>query len=764
MTVSQQTPVSNCWGNNSATEFSFDFYIAKESELLVEHTDLNGIKSTLENGVDYSIHEVGNKDGSYITFPLSGSKYKTLAWNTSTDQKELLTISLTLPIEQSAEYEDSGDLSKKNLELSFDYAIRLIQILNRTISRAVKVNEGDEVTPDQLIESLNESKRIAVDAATTATTQAENAQNSANIASEKANIATAKTAEVTETYNNAMADIQKDWQDAVNEIEEKRTTAESSITELKTSAELTITNGMADIKTNKEQSMSAINENRETSLAEIESAKSGAVSSINTTKDNAVSTVKQTGTDEYNKILSTGIDSKLGENLITNCLKEIPQRIKYTLENGTLTIKAGSVVIVPYGTEDKTADLLKGATFINEKFKVYDTQYTEDSDGKGKFFVWVELQKDLDIITLETISLTGFLIGLDDAIGNGYWSAANLSSGSSFPLSPQNTDVFYHVTNNRVYLYRQSQWVTTDLAGNDFLILPPIMFTGANKQIVSVDQVLNGMGVIGSTVWVDKGVKGLVPIDRNEADGTLINEEVTIDKFVIATFPDNVSVSAVVSYELADGNQIPNAHIAAHESQFYFETTSQPTSSSFKWFDKTRNIQYYHNDNVTAFTRLYRIKNLELAMVVVSSGKIISFAPKLPFRAADENDIDGRWMRQSLHIINGETVFPLGSHQYRDYDISSYLPNDGHIYELAVEIIAFSGSSTNATSHWWVSDILGVYQACSCGGRAYSNARDQQYANGIIPMASRTLRLYCSSTGTAPTISVLRLCGYRKVR
>ena len=295
MTVSQQTPVSNWMGNNSATEFPFNFYIEKESELLVEHTDLNGVKSTLENGVDYSIHEVGNKEGSYIIFPLAGSRYKTLAWDTSTDKKELLTLALTLPIEQSAEYEDSGDLSKKNLELSFDYAIRLIQILNRTISRAVKVNEGDEATPEQLIKSLNESKRIAVDAASTATSQAENAQNSAKTASEKADIAMAKATEVTETYNNAMADIQKDWQDAIDEIEEKRTTAESSITELKTSAELTITNGMADITTNKEQSISAINENRISSIEEILNTKTTAISDVSTAGAEQVSNIKQTG-------------------------------------------------------------------------------------------------------------------------------------------------------------------------------------------------------------------------------------------------------------------------------------------------------------------------------------------------------------------------------------------------------------------------------------------------------------------------------------
>lgn len=295
MTVSQQTPVSNCWGNNSATEFSFDFYIAKESELLVEHTDLNGIKSTLENGVDYSIHEVGNKDGSYITFPLSGSKYKTLAWNTSTDQKELLTISLTLPIKQSAEYEDSGDLSKKNLELSFDYAIRLIQILNRKISRAVKVNEGDSVTPDMLIESLNESKRIATNAASVATSNAELAQSYANTAQEKAEVATAKTAEVTETYNNAMADIQKDWQDAVNDIEEKHSTAISEMTALKDSSMSAVKTAQTTAETSIKSLQSLAETSVNNGIANIETSKNNAISDISTAGAEQVANIQQTG-------------------------------------------------------------------------------------------------------------------------------------------------------------------------------------------------------------------------------------------------------------------------------------------------------------------------------------------------------------------------------------------------------------------------------------------------------------------------------------
>lgn len=410
MTVSQQTPVSNWWGNNSATEFPFNFYIEKESELLVEHTDLNGVKSTLENGVDYSIHEVGNKEGSYITFPLAGSRYKTLAWDTSTDKKELLTLALTLPIEQSAEYEDSGDLSKKNLELSFDYAIRLIQILNRTISRAVKVNEGDEATPEQLIASLNESKRIAVDAASTATSQAENAQNSANIASEKADIATAKATEVTETYNNAMADIQKDWQDAIDEIEEKQLTAESSITNLQSTAESTISNGIADIKSNKEQSMSAIDENRTTSIEEIlanktssmnaidknrtdtlseintmrseaisnvEAVKSSAETSINDTKtsaENSITDIKNTAISDVQNQESTteeNIDKKVQEAL--NKIPDIDDKL-----NVSKMYKTGEISTDTTGYNQLVE--MKHSTFDKSKFKVVGSPMISD-DG-----------------------------------------------------------------------------------------------------------------------------------------------------------------------------------------------------------------------------------------------------------------------------------------------------------------------------------------------------------------------------------------------
>lgn len=747
MTVSQQTPVSNCWGNNSATEFSFNFYIAKESELLVEHTDLNGIKSTLENGVDYSIHEIGNKDGSYITFPLSGSKYKTLAWDTSTDKKELLTISLTLPIEQSAEYEDSGDLSKKNLELSFDYAIRLIQILNRTISRAVKVNEGDEVTPDQLIESLNESKRIAVDAATTATTQAENAQNSANIASEKANIATAKTAEVTETYNNAMADIQKDWQDAIAAIEEKQSTAETSIADLQSNAETVISNGIADITSNKEQSMSAIDENRENTLAEIESAKSGAVLSVNTTKDNAVSTVKQTGTDEYNKILSTGIDSKLGENQITNCLLEVPQRIKYTLVDGTLTIKAGSVVIVPYGTEDKTADLPKGATFINENFKVYDTQYTEDSEGNGKFFVWAELVNDVSCDSFsEKQNVLLFMNTAnqgtsDSSIGQAL--STKVGSGTSDPK----TGYYYQTEENKVYHL-----------GNFYgYSLPFALSTGNGTTLTSIDQVFNGIGYMGSTAWFDKNVTCLMSGKGKNPQGQLINKKWTSEKLITATgiFSGNNlrKIFVTESHRLVTG-------------VYVFKADAPPPIDSTqveRWYNTEENRWYIHLEGETTWTISDEARTL-LQDIQSENGQIVSWKNKKIFQAADEQDIDGNWVIVDVKLAaSGTTIKP---NETKVFDLSSILPNDGNLYEILLS----GGVSTAATAgncaYLYVQSDF--YQGGSLVlARVITRTASTMTGGGtvLIPVGgSRTVKIWNTNNAVGNGNIFINLIAYRKAR
>lgn len=128
--------------------------------------------------------------------------------------------------------------------------------------------------------------------------------------------------------------------------------------------------------------------------------------------------------------------------------------------------------------------------------------------------------------------------------------------------------------------------------------------------------------------------------------------------------------------------------------------------------------------------------------------------------------IDGEWVINTISIINTETTLTLGNGQIVEYDISSYLPNDNNVYSLWVEILGNTGAATNAITHLWVTCNTQGNQGCSCGARAYSATRANIYGNGevIVPKGVRTLRLCSTSSTAAPTISVLRIMRYRKVR
>lgn len=195
----------------------------------------------------------------------------------------------------------------------------------------------------------------------------------------------------------------------------------------------------------------------------------------------------------------------LKKNQITNCILEIPQRIKYTLEDGTLTIKAGSVVIVPYGVEDLTSQYPIGSVFINDNFRVVDTQY-EDS----KFFVWAELQNDVVSRTSGATEETLQYMFIDITQNITAWQR-NTESGTSATASQKYT-AYYNTESNLVGMCHDS---TT----NEYLYLRSFIFLTATNTTSnswkSVNQVFNGMGYIGSHKWLDKGVKLLCSNGRN---------------------------------------------------------------------------------------------------------------------------------------------------------------------------------------------------------------------------------------------------------
>ena len=153
------TPVNNYTGNNSTTTFEFDFYIDNEDQLKVTLFDKQNFQHILTNGIDYSIDEIKNKNGSYITYPLSSSDYGILS------DKEKISLELTLPISQETQYNNSSLLNLEALEYSFDYLTRLIQILSRKQELSIKVSEFSDKTPEELYNELNSSATYVAQAA-----------------------------------------------------------------------------------------------------------------------------------------------------------------------------------------------------------------------------------------------------------------------------------------------------------------------------------------------------------------------------------------------------------------------------------------------------------------------------------------------------------------------------------------------------------------------------------------------------------------------
>ena len=221
--IPDKNPYNNWNGNGSTTTFDFDFYIEDETQLAVYHTNSKGVQTLLKYGTDYSINELQNENGSFINFPLASSTYSVLSEN------EVISLCLTLPITQENPYSKSSYLNLETLEYSLDYLTRICQIISRQMERSVKTQEGSSQTAEELVQALNDAQVNAAASASEAATSANAANASAIAAGEEATIATQKAAEVSETYNNAMADIQSKHSDAVLNIQNELQIAEDTI-------------------------------------------------------------------------------------------------------------------------------------------------------------------------------------------------------------------------------------------------------------------------------------------------------------------------------------------------------------------------------------------------------------------------------------------------------------------------------------------------------------------------------------------------------
>ena len=293
--IPETPPVKNHYGNNQATVFDFPFYIEDGSQLRVVHTDFDGQNTILIEGVDYTIDEIGDYEGSFITFPIEGSAFETLAWNESSGERELLTLFLNLKFSQESEFGMSENLDLEQLENAFDYHMRCLQILARQLERSIKVPEGSNLTPDQLRDNLLTAEKNTHQYMITAEALALDARNSATTAK-------ACEEEVKETYDIAMSDIENNYNAAINEINNLH---QSTIIDIAQSRDTAVN----VVETCEQESTARITEFKNTVLEEVNESQTEALDNITQSKDSAVNfieTTSQAAQDEVS-VLKTDI-------------------------------------------------------------------------------------------------------------------------------------------------------------------------------------------------------------------------------------------------------------------------------------------------------------------------------------------------------------------------------------------------------------------------------------------------------------------------
>ena len=274
---------------------------------------------------------------------------------------------------------------------------------------------------------------------------------------------------------------------------------------------------------------------------------------------------------DYGNMPSNSTNYAPSSKNVTNCITEIPQDIKLTLNNGTLTLKAGSKVYAPNGVG------------------VFD---------------FVTTTVDLVMPSIPgTKQIIAYVIAGGTSVN--WQEVGTVSSGATDSLAGTYWHLWYDTSNNIIKRYGDGGAFLS--SGHCF---PIAICTVTSGVITSIDQVFNGFGYIGSTVFTLPGVKGVYPNGRNE-DGTLKNGNINCTSVQLSSnFNDSRDASLMIDYK--------------GQCKWY--------STTGWYYDEVNNIMYSTSSNSV-------LHHANLGTFTVLMGAISNFNNNTVFRAADYNDL-----------------------------------------------------------------------------------------------------------------------------
>ena len=301
---------------------------------------------------------------------------------------------------------------------------------------------------------------------------------------------------------------------------------------------------------------------------------------------------------DLSNLTSAGKNISNWSSNVSNCITEIPQDIKLELNNGTLTLKAGSKVYVPNGSG------------------VFD-EVTIDSDLTIP--AWENAAQGMLSIKPSTFDI--------------WISLKNQQYSGGTPPTDSLYELWYDTDNNKV---RTSSDIGSTWA--DGYSLPIALITSNGSSWTSIDQVFNGFGYIGLTIFGLPGVKCLIPNGRN-ADGTCNNIEITLSSVQTTLESSNRNRNRALLAINSSGNlERPNTIWGTVN-----RLQDLPKEANSCWYCVEDNkIHYFNNYSVESIVSYVFVGSFSTTgySSFGSKSKITYFDKKVAFQAVDYSDSD----------------------------------------------------------------------------------------------------------------------------
>lgn len=234
---------------------------------------------------------------------------------------------------------------------------------------------------------------------------------------------------------------------------------------------------------------------------------------------------------DMGNLTDTGKNTANWSSNVSNYITEIPQDINLTLSDGILTLQAGSVVYKPNGVG------------VFQKITTIESTFSDTDTTTYQAMVFYKSSRTLDLFPLDECTTRT--------------STPPPGSGSVF---------CYNLSTNKIDWYMNG----IVLPNSNYSFPVAIVTMSGASGVTSIDQIFNGFGFIGSTLFVLPGVKGLIPNGRN-ANGTLKSTGFSVSQVLIQSDLGSYTSSRCFT---TNGTVITSPDGLSYNAETNYNTTS----------------------------------------------------------------------------------------------------------------------------------------------------------------------------------------------